>query len=325
MIEGITKHDFLNHSVAIKELLQEIQFVDQTKSNSIFEKIEKSFADYKDFSLFHFTDNRLSGAIFAQVINDFTEIGRTIKIAYMSVRKEYVGQGIAKDLLDYFISTAQHSFANIVLTCYEKNGRGIKFYTKFHFIPYTINKVPQHVIKDQGTENQHIDITFIRRYPLKDITIRPLRTSNIEFLKEMVYQSIYKEGKLFDREKILQQKEIARYYENWDSKKEIGFIVRYEDKDIGAIWCRKLPYYNQGYGYVDDNVPEMGLAVFYEYRGRGLGQLLMDHLFSRLKHNGETAVSLYVHNNNPAKRAYTRNGFLPVRREDNNLIMLKKL
>lgn len=324
MIEGVTTHDFQNRKSAIKELLQEIQFVDDIKANYITEQIERNFNEYRDFSLFHFTNGRLSGALFSRPFNNFTSIGKTLKISYMAVRPEFRGNGIAGELLEHFISTAKHSFANITLTCYEKNERGIKFYTKHGFFTYKVNNMIQTIVKDENTPNEHTDIVFIRRFPLKDILIRPLRTSNVEFLKEMVFQSLYTAGELFDRQ-ILESKEIRKYYEHWDSKKEIGFIARFKDKDIGAIWCRKFPFYDQGFGYVDDEIPEMGIAVFPEYRGRGLGQELMDYLFTRLRHARVSAISLSVHTNNPAKRAYTRNGFTPVRRDGNSIVMLKKL
>jgi ribosomal protein S18 acetylase RimI-like enzyme len=324
MIEGVTRHDFQNHKSAIIELLQEIEFVGEDKAKLIVERIEANFADYRDFSLFHFSDNHLSGAIFSRAMSDFTEIGRTLKVSYMAVRPQFQGKGIARDLFDYFLSTAKHSYANITLSCYEKNERAIKFYTKYGFWPYKVNGQLQTLIKDSNTANEHRDIVFIRRFPLRDVTIRPLRTSNVDFLKEMVFLSLFKESGLFDRE-ILETKEISKYYRNWDSKKEIGFIARYNDKDIGAIWCRKFPFFDQGYGYVEDNIPEMGIAVYPEYRGRGLGQLLMNHLFSRLRHNGDIAISLSVHTNNPAKKAYIRNNFVPVRRDGNNIVMVKKL
>ncbi|WP_235298842.1 GNAT family N-acetyltransferase [Portibacter marinus] len=324
MIEALTKHDFENHRTAIQEILMEIQYVDTAKAVRIMNRIDSNFSDYKDFSLFHFTEKRLSGAIFAQRTNKFTEVGRSIKISYMAVRKEHRGMGIAKELLEYFLSNIKHSFENVVLTSYEQNERGIKFYTKFGFVPYVINRSIQYVIKDQGTSFEHRDIVFIRRFPLKNITIRPLRTSNIEFLREMIVRSFSISNELFTSSKI-DENDVVRYYENWDSKKEIGYIARYEDKDIGAIWCRKLPYYNQGFGYVEDHIPEMGIGVYYEYRGRGIGQMLMDHLFTRLKHMGEYAISVFVVNDSPAKRAYLKNGFNPIRRDDNRIVMLKKL
>ena len=324
MVEPFNRHHFLNHKSAIVELLQEIEFVDEQKSIRITRDIESEISAYKDFSFFNFSDNRLVGILFAKPISDFPEIGKTVQLKYLAVRQDFHHKGIANELMDFLISLVKFSFANVILSCYEKNQQAIKFYSKYSFVPYRVNKIIQTRILDQGTDQEHIDFYFIKRMPLKDVTIRPLRTSNIEFLKEMVFQSLYSEGELFDRE-ILKKKDIAKYYEGWDSKKEIGFIARYNDKDIGAIWCRLFPFYNQGYGYVDDHIPEMGIAVFNEYRARGLGQLLMDNLFHRLKQQGIRSVSLSVHTDNPAKRAYVRNGFVAVRREGHSIVMVKKL
>lgn len=323
MVEAFNRHHFLNHKSAIIELLQGIEFVTEERAIRITREIEAEINSYKDFSFFSFDNNRLVGILFAKPISDFPEIGKTIQLKYLSVRSEYHHKGIAHELMDFLTSLVKFSFSNVILSCYEKNEQAIKFYRKHSFVPYRVDKIIQTRTLDKGTDSEHVDFFFIKRMPLQDVTIRPLRTSNIEFLKEMVFQSLYTEGELFDRE-ILKNKDIARYYENWDSKREIGFIARYKDKDIGAIWCRLLPYYDQGYGFVDDNIPEMGISVFNEYRARGLGQILMNYLFARLKSQGVRAVSLSVHTSNPAKRAYVRNGFVAVRRDGNSLVMLKR-
>ncbi len=324
MTKAFSRHLFLNHRTAIVELLQEIEFIDEQKAIRKVREIETDIKDYRDFSFFSFSESRLVGLLFARPKVGFAEIGRTLELMYLSVRKTDHHKGIASELMEFMMSSIKYSYANVLLGCYEKNEGAIKFYTKFGFIPYRINKITQTRLLDKGTPNVHTDILFIRRLPLRGISIRPLRTSNVDFLKEMVFQSLYTEGELFDRE-ILNNRDIARYYVDWDSKKEIGFIARFEEKDIGAIWSRQFPFYDQGYGYVDDHIPEMGIAVFPEYRGRGLGQQLMDQLFNRLRHLGVRGVSLSVHTNNMAKRAYIRNGFRTVRRDGNSLVMLKEL
>lgn len=324
MVEAYNRHHFLNHKSGIRDLLKEIEFIDEDKARAILDNIESEATQFRDFSFFYFDEAHLVGVLFAKVKQDLAEIGKTIEIKFLAVHKDHHQKGIASELMDFLISAVKLNFANIYLTCYEKNEQAIKFYTKFRFVPYRINGIVQTKTFYQDSIDEHVDICFLRRLPLRNVTIRPLRTSNVDFLKEMVFQSLYTEGELFDRA-VLEDKSIAKYYVNWDSKREIGFIARYADKDIGAIWCRLFPYYDQGYGYVDDDIPEMGIAVFEQYRNRGLGQLLIDHLIARLKHMDIRAVSLSVNQNNPAKRAYLANGFVAVKREGHSITMLKKL
>ena len=324
MVTPLNRHDFLNHKSAIISLLQEIPFVDPDKANKIYLDIKENLNNYLDFSYIYEKENRLGAILFGIPKAGFPEIGKTVEIKYLVVRKDLRGQSIAKELAQYFISLVKFNYANILLSCYEHNQEGINFYRKLGFHPYKISGHVQRELKDANTEIEHEDILFLRRLPLRNILIRPLRTSNSDFLKEMVFQSLYSDGELFDRE-ILNEPGIAKYYRGWDSKREIGYIARYEDKDIGAIWCRQFPFYDPGYGFVDDSVPEMGVAVFPEYRGRGLGQLLIEHLINRLIHLRFKAVSLSVHHKNPARILYERYGFVMHRNTGDSITMVKKL
>ncbi len=324
MVEKFNRHHFLNYRTAVKELLQEIEFVNEEKSIRITREIEEEIVNYRDFSYFYFSENQLLGVLFAKPKKDLNEIGKTMEIKYLSVRKKYQNKGIATELMGFLMANVKFSFANIFLRLYEKNEFAIKFYKKFRFVPFRINKQIQTLVLDSGTNYEHTDVYYIRRMPLQNVTIRPLRTSNIDFLKEMVFQSLHKGNELFDRA-ILEKKDLAKYYKNWDSKREIGFIARYEDRDIGAVWCRFFPYYDQGFGYVDESIPEMRIAVYEEYQNRGLGQILMEHLFSRLKHQGVKGVSISVHENNSAKKAYQSLGFITISRDEHLHTMIKKL
>jgi len=46
-----------------------------------------------------------------------------------------------------------------------------------------------------------------------------------------------------------------------------------------------------------------------EYRGQGIGTLLMENLFERLRERGFRRTSLSVQKNNPAVRFYERLGY----------------
>ncbi len=64
-----------------------------------------------------------------------------------------------------------------------------------------------------------------------------------------------------------------------------------------------------GYGYVADDVPELAIAVFPEFRGQQVGTLLLGSIIARAERDGLRAISLSVNRENPAKRLYVRYGF----------------
>ena len=65
-----------------------------------------------------------------------------------------------------------------------------------------------------------------------------------------------------------------------------------------------------GYGFVDDQTPEVALAVVPDHRGRGLGGALLRELRESARSQGYSALSLSVENGNPALRLYERNSFV---------------
>ena len=79
-----------------------------------------------------------------------------------------------------------------------------------------------------------------------------------------------------------------------------------------------------GYGWVDDETPELTIAVLPESRGKGVGAQLLVQLME-LARARYLAVSLSVSAENPARRLYERLGFLTVIRDEYSLTMKKDL
>lgn len=158
-------------------------------------------------------------------------------------------------------------------------------------------------------------------------SIRRLTSSDQPFLHEMLYQSLYvrEGGKPFPRE-VLSRPEISRYVEGWGRAGDLGFVAidRNGDEPIGAAWLRLLADEEKGYGYVDDETPELGMAVLPGYRGRGIGTSLLNRL---LKSAGADyrKVCLSVSADNPALRLYERVGFERVGEDASSVTMVKRL
>ena len=77
---------------------------------------------------------------------------------------------------------------------------------------------------------------------------------------------------------------------------------------VGAAWYPSRPT-PPAYGYVDDQTPELTIAVVPSKRGKGLGEELMQSLLDRARQAGHRSISLSVERANPARKLYERFGF----------------
>jgi ribosomal protein S18 acetylase RimI-like enzyme len=144
--------------------------------------------------------------------------------------------------------------------------------------------------------------------------IRPAAPSDEPFLFEMMYQALFiEEGQEAYPPDVVHRPEIARYIKDWGRAGDLGFIAvdAGSDELIGAVWCRLSSADDQGFAYVDERTPELGIALWPEYRGQGIGTALLEHLLEAAKHR-YPAISLSVSPNNPAIRLYERLGFVTV-------------
>ena len=79
---------------------------------------------------------------------------------------------------------------------------------------------------------------------------------------------------------------------------------------IGAAWYRLFRKDQPGYGFVDEETPELAIAVVPSRRGRGIGEALIEALSERARADGFTALSLSVERGNEALATfYGQHGF----------------
>jgi ribosomal protein S18 acetylase RimI-like enzyme len=112
-------------------------------------------------------------------------------------------------------------------------------------------------------------------------------------------------------EDVQKQDYLARYAANWGRRGDMGFVAKTEVGSIGAAWLRLWLNDDKGFGYIDDSIPELAIAVLPEYRGRRIGtELLMKVLASA--QSTYPAISLSVRADNPVVKLYQRTGFTKV-------------
>jgi ribosomal protein S18 acetylase RimI-like enzyme len=117
----------------------------------------------------------------------------------------------------------------------------------------------------------------------------------------------------------------SRYVDNWGRPGDVAVIAHETGNRVGAAWLRLFRQSEPGYGFVDENTPELSIAVVPSRRRHGLGQELMDALLEAARAAGHGAVSLSVEADSAAVGFYERNGFTHVREQDGGLVMLKRL
>ncbi|MGB0864862.1 MAG: GNAT family N-acetyltransferase [Granulosicoccaceae bacterium] len=124
--------------------------------------------------------------------------------------------------------------------------------------------------------------------------------------------------------RVLNEPGTRIYAEHWGRPGDLGLLAQKQGKNIGACWMRCLPE-SEGLAFVDAQTPQLGISLEEVHRGRGYGEQLMRATLRAAKQAGYRQVSLTVHPENPAQRAYRRCGFESIGTRQHYQLMLVKL
>jgi ribosomal protein S18 acetylase RimI-like enzyme len=153
-------------------------------------------------------------------------------------------------------------------------------------------------------------------------TTRRWQPGDEPFLWEMLYQSIpVREGHAPPPRSILEAPDIAHYLSGFGREGDDAQLA-FDDagRPIGAAWCRRMTHLHPGYGFVADDIPELGTAVVAKWRGHGVGTVLIEQVVAR-----HPVISLSVDNDNDRARVlYERLGFESVGVEGTAMTMLRR-
>lgn len=163
---------------------------------------------------------------------------------------------------------------------------------------------------------------------MTNYTIRPVTEQDVPFLWEMLYASLYvPEGQAPMSRDVLRDPMLSKYVEGWGREGDLGYIaVNAEGEPLGSITLRYFSGDHRGFGYVRDDVPELGMALAAGYRGQGIGTALLRALFDGMKEKGIRQVSLSVDPGNQAAiLLYARFGFRQVGWVDTSITMIAEI
>jgi ribosomal protein S18 acetylase RimI-like enzyme len=151
--------------------------------------------------------------------------------------------------------------------------------------------------------------------------IRPVEPRDIRFLRDMLHHAFYR------REVPAGQDEqpVYRYVMAWGRRGDAGVLALDDGFPVGAAWYRLFKESEPGYGFVDEETPELAIAIVPSRRGRGLGRELLDGLIATAKRDGFRRLSLSVDRDNPSIGLYERFGFRKLEEHGRSHTMLAEL
>ena len=153
--------------------------------------------------------------------------------------------------------------------------------------------------------------------------IRIMKETEYPVLKDFLYEAIFvPEGEEAPERSILERPELQVYISDFGRNEgDCAVLASADGKIIGAAWARIM----DDYGHIDAETPSLAIAVYKNYRGKGIGKKLLSLLLSCMQERDYKQVSLSVQKQNPAVRLYKKAGFITVKETDEEYIMVNNL
>jgi GNAT superfamily N-acetyltransferase len=145
--------------------------------------------------------------------------------------------------------------------------------------------------------------------------IRHAGTQDIPFMRDMLRHAYYA------RWGTEADVPLERYVAGWGRPGDTALVAIDEFQPVGVAWYRLFPEEEPGYGFVDEDTPELTIAIVPSRRGKGLGEQLLAALLDEARAQGRTEISLSVEPDNPAIRLYEQHGFARVGERAGALVM----
>lgn len=147
-----------------------------------------------------------------------------------------------------------------------------------------------------------------------------------DFLARMLYEAAHwrPSAERPSQDEALRRPELSRYVAGWGREGDRALIATDAREPVAAAWYRLFPADEPGYGFVDETVPEVSMAVVPSHRRLGVGRAVLSALLVQAQLDDHLAVSLSVEDGNPALRLYEQVGFDTVEAREGGRTMIMR-
>lgn len=173
------------------------------------------------------------------------------------------------------------------------------------------------------------------------IIFRPLTAEDGALLADAVLGNLNWCGPRFSAADVSEQPDFAHYADLVEERGDFGVVGMLALGDggetsesaesggeavsaaaVGVVWAQYLGPDHPGYGYVDEDTPELSLWVRDGYRSQGIGRALMRVMKAEALRRGVRRISLSVEEGNYALTLYEEEGFVAVAGREAEGVML---
>lgn len=146
--------------------------------------------------------------------------------------------------------------------------------------------------------------------------IRRGNRQDVRFLRDMLRHAFYWRSGIEVEDSSLWQ-----YVAGWGRPGDAAVIALESGFPIGAAWFRLFTPQEPGFGFVDEQTPEVAIAVVPSRRGQGIGSDLLESLVDLAREQGYGSLSLSVATDSPAMHVFEKQGFERLEHTDGSWTM----
>ena len=152
-------------------------------------------------------------------------------------------------------------------------------------------------------------------------TLRPLTTRDSALLATATLGNINWSAEHVTAHDVETRPEFHHYTVLISERGDFGIVAEVAGEPIGVVWAQLLGADDPGYGFVDEQTPELCLWVDPSSRRLGVGRCLLRALQADARRRGVARLSLSVEHGNFAAHLYAAEGFVPVERREADGVM----
>jgi ribosomal protein S18 acetylase RimI-like enzyme len=153
------------------------------------------------------------------------------------------------------------------------------------------------------------------------VVIRRGGRQDVRFLRDMLHHAYYWR----ERSPGAGTGPVALYVKGWGRPGDTVLIAVEDGFPVGAAWYRLFRRDHPGYGFVDEETPELAVAVVPSRRGHGIGDALINALCERAREERYASLSLSIEKGNePLLAFYEKHGFARVHEDGGDSVTMRR-